>query len=266
MLTGKTITLEVAPTDLIENVKVKLQEKEGFPPGQQRFIYASKQLEDGHTLAYYDIVKDATLHLVLRLRGMISIFSKSKDEDPLEDFLMNPSVTSASATEELLVLLRRKAQSVKASNIADVHFNPDCKIFSPAHLQLLCDFVDFLWTATTPSASDDGGDGSANSAATGPATGRVDMRAIISAGLLRTLLISLDRHHKASSAFRARSVVAKLAALHTCGRLKFPFRRTTGPTNACISFHLDGDCAAQTSQIPLNAETEYEGGRLCFFA
>ena len=246
-LTGKTLSFKVLGSDTVANLKGRIFDADGIPPDQQRIIFAGRQLEDGRTLSEYNISGGDRLHLILRLRGMISTFTGS-GEDALSQYLMLSDADRERA-ELPLADLREKFEEEDADAWSTFAFTRDAGILDPTVCKLLKDFLDFMWGR--------------NTAADGA---RVDLRMHLPDEEFILLLSATSGDaagilKKLESAFRAIPGTPQ-----SRGASKVALRMTRGPSNGCIKFHCDGPYASGTVQIALSDDSEYQGGRLCFFA
>ncbi len=231
-LTGKTIILDVYCSDTILDAKQNLYNKEGIPPSQQRWIFAGRHLYDDWTLADHNIQKEATIHLVLNLRGMISSFKYTDVSDPLVSLLMHGAQGEVNV-KDLQVKQRACGADLTAT------FSLDCNpgIFDTKQCQIMCKFLNYMWERFKD-------------------VDRGDMKLRITDDAFMILTGNNGKQLK--------KVWSDLVP-EPSTNCKFAFRLTRGPTNACIHFHCDGNYATRTVQVALNVPTEYDGAQLCFF-
>jgi hypothetical protein len=248
-LTGKKISFDLTEEQSVEDLMLMVQKTEGIPVDQQRIVFAGKQLEEERLLFTYNIQNGSTLHLVLRLRGMISsLTTQQSPDDPSTPFLFG---SGPAPSKQVLLHLAKTRYNLRPIQLKGFGLVRDCPILSPAQRQLCIDVAHRAWMHYGPALS---------VSFLAPVA---DFKLVFTEDAIRHVLSvkapDSDAQHNPNA-------FDDLIKLHPfSNEAKIAIRCTRGPVEGAIGWHCDGGYANFTIQLTLNDDSEYKGGRLCYF-
>ena len=271
MNNGKSHTLRVGPSASIAYVKQKIQEKTSIPPNQQRLVYGGRQLEDDCTVSSYNIGWNANIFMRGRgLSGDIGSFEAIDTSDPSTAFLLANGDEQNKAPEPTKEQMDERYEKLGAgANSFDLSYTQNTLLDESQRSALKKFADDAITSITAPTAPLDLDDLNDLDLGTASSPSYYDDAKIVFDGN--------NAFEKLDELVGKSGISAALLNLHTrhtshtrlesteSPRSKIVLRRTQGPLEGCIAFHIDSgrDC---TVQLTLNDDSEYKGGRLCFYS